>query len=254
MKHFTFQHFVFVLLFVFSFVSCKVYHEAKTEQELLRITSDSDIAQDEEVKELILPYKQQLDAKMNQVIGVCAKELTKKLPESTLGNWASDAVLAQCNKQSKRPLDFAFVNYGGLRIPSIPKGEITTGKIFELMPFDNAMVILETDGHVVQQLFQSIAKRGGWPVSKGVVCTISKNGELKSVLINGQPLDVNRKYRIGLSDYIANGGDKCSFFKGIPMEETGLKLRDAFLQQVKDTQAKGAKINATIEGRIVIEL
>jgi hypothetical protein len=32
------------------------------------------------------------------------------------------------------------MNSGGIRLPEMPAGAITQGKIFELMPFDNLMV------------------------------------------------------------------------------------------------------------------
>ena len=169
-----------------------------------------------------------------------------------MGNWAADAVLDQCNLAYKEPIDFAVVNYGGIRIPSLPKGDITTGKIFELMPFDNMMVVLEVNGKIVQQLFELIAQKGGWPVSKGVECSFSQEGKLNSVTINGNPIDNNKTYTIGLTDYVANGGDNCSFFKEQTQHNTGILFRDAFLQQVKSLTEKGKNINANIEERMVI--
>ena len=44
------------------------------------------------------------------------------------------------------------MNHGGIR-SYIPKGNITTGKIFELMPFDNLIVLQEVKGSVLQQFF-----------------------------------------------------------------------------------------------------
>ena len=203
-----------LVILLISISSCKIYHEANTEHSKYDLTTDANIQSDIEINEMIAPYKEDLDAEMNQVIGVCEKELMKALPECTLGNWAADAILEQCNNTYSGPVDFAVVNYGGIRIPSLPQGDITTGKIFELMPFDNMLVVLEVKGSVVQQLFENIAGRGGWPVSKGVVCTFNTAGQLLDVQINGKAIDTNKIYRIGITDYVANGGDKCDFFKG----------------------------------------
>ena len=73
---------------------------------------------------------------MNTVIGFSTIGLTKKLPESGLGNLIADAMKEMAQKKYATKVDAAFVNYGGIR-SYIPKGEITIGKIFEIMPFDN---------------------------------------------------------------------------------------------------------------------
>ncbi|MGK0387780.1 MAG: 2',3'-cyclic-nucleotide 2'-phosphodiesterase (5'-nucleotidase family) [Maribacter sp.] len=243
---------ILVLMMAVSGISCKVFHETKTDHTRYDLNSTTGISSDTEIDDLIHPYKQQLDVKMNKVIGVAEKELVKESPESTLGNWAADAILTQCNLVYKEPIDFAVVNYGGIRIPSLPKGNITTGKVFELMPFDNIMVVLEVDGKVVQQLFELIAQKGGWPVSQGVKCSFTKEGKLNSVSINGEALDNNKIYTVGLTDYVANGGDNCSFFKDQTLYDTGVLFRDAFLQQVKMLTAKGQSIDADVEGRMII--
>ncbi len=238
------------LLIIGSFTSCKVYHHASTENVQYDLSSTENISSDSEIENLITPYKEKLDAKMNQVIGNAEKELIKHLPECTLGNWASDAIYRQCNKFYKKPIDFAVVNYGGIRIPSLPQGDITTGKIFELMPFDNMMVVLSVKGDIVQQLFESMTLRGGWPVSSNVKCSFKADGKIINLSINDNPIDMNKMYQIGLSDYIANGGDQCDFFKGKPQNNTGMLFRDAFLNEVKETQKRGENIDAQIEGRM----
>ncbi len=250
------MRYLILLSFLFSFSACKVqYHLQETEHSKYDITNDSNIEADSEITNLIAPYKKQLDEKMNEVIGYCEKELTKEktAPEFTLGNWAADAIYAESNKYSKKPIDFAIVNTGGIRIPSLAQGDVTTGKIFELMPFDNMLVILRVKGDIVQQLFENIAARGGWPVSKGVVCSFTTDGILKSVSIHGEKIDTDKTYLIGISDYVANGGDKCSFFKGQPFHNTGVLFRDAFIHYVKDQTRLGKKLNAVIEGRMLVE-
>ena len=57
------------------------------------------------------------------------------------------------------PVDFAVINYGGMRIPAIPKGPITRGKIFELMPFDNLLVVVRLDVSILTQFINHMAAR-----------------------------------------------------------------------------------------------
>ena len=80
---------VLILMLGISSISCKVYHETKTEHRKYDLNSTANISADSEINNLIQPYKQQLDAKMNEVIGVAEKELVKQAPECTLGKLGS---------------------------------------------------------------------------------------------------------------------------------------------------------------------
>lgn len=205
--------------------------------------------QDSAIQAMIAPYKKQLDAQMNRIIGTCAKDLVKEKPESTLGNWMSDALLIKANEYVDEPIDISLVNYGGVRIPSLPKGDITKGKIFELMPFDNVMVVVALDGVTLQVLFDHMAKKGGWPISKGVQYTI-EDGKAKNVLIQNKKIEVGQTYRILLSDYIANGGDQCNFLKEQPREQLGVFIRDALISYVEDVTKSKQLLDADIDGRV----
>ena len=112
----------FILLIFF--VSCtKIMHVTDPQMGSIRIEDEADIQASKEISELIDPYKVQLESEMNQVIGTCAQELVKEKPECTLGNWTADLIHKKSEEYYQQPIDFAFVNYGGLRIPFLPKGE-----------------------------------------------------------------------------------------------------------------------------------
>ena len=100
---------------------------------------------------MIEPYKSTLDVQMNEVIGTVSQEMTKKKPESTLGNWYADAMIAGTKKEGY-PVDFAISNYGGLRVPYISAGPLTRGEIYELCPFDNLLVIVDVPGDILDIL------------------------------------------------------------------------------------------------------
>lgn len=240
---------VLIFFVIVSIWSCKVYHTTSVTGEKYDMTPSADVEPDSDIQEMIAPYKASVDENMNEVIGEAEKELLKEQPECTLGNWAADAIFDECQVAIDTPLDFAVINYGGLRIPSIPQGEVTTGRIFELMPFDNALVILMIKGEVVEDLFELIGKNGGWPISKQVKATYNSSGELLELFIKNEKLDKDKIYYVAMSDYIANGGDKCAFFKGKDRKELPLLMRDAFINAVK----KQKTLNAEVEGRIVVE-
>lgn len=202
---------------------------------------------DERIADMVQPYKVRLDAEMNEVIGTTAKELIKAKPESPLGNLVADLIHKKCEDYYKEAIDFTVVNYGGLRIPALPAGDITKGKIFELMPFDNMLVVVEIDAATVRKLFGIMARNGGWPISKQVSYAINE-GEARDILIGGKTIDANKIYKVALSDYLANGGDKLFFLKDKKRQNLGVLFRDAILEYV--IEQDGAIMDAEVEGRV----
>ncbi len=204
---------------------------------------------DAAVEKIIAPYKEKLEAAMNVVIGHNAVDMPKEQPESLMGNFVADAILDVARTEYGKPIDFCISNYGGLRIPTLPKGDITKGRIFELMPFDNMLVIVHLDGATTQTFLNHVAVKGGWPASKELKMNINGN-QAEQITINGEAFDPNKKYSILVSDYMANGGDKCSFLKGEDRNDLSLLFRDAIMQFVEKETKAGREINAAIEGRI----
>jgi 2',3'-cyclic-nucleotide 2'-phosphodiesterase (5'-nucleotidase family) len=78
----------------------------------------------------------------------------------------ADCMRMMAEKKFERKVDAGFMNQFGIR-SSIPKGNITVGKIFEMMPFDNLVVLQEIKGNVLKEFLDKTAADGGWPVSIG---------------------------------------------------------------------------------------
>lgn len=232
--------------------SCKsVYRINNTLTSYIRIDKKLDNSSDSKIDSIISPYKVKLDKQMNQIIGY-SDGLTKQKVESTMGNWVADAIARQSETLINDKIDFGTQNYGGLRIKEIAKGPITLGKIYELMPFQNFLVVLKVKGNIVQEFLDRTALYGGWPLSKSVSFKIKENKAV-DVLIAGKPIDNKKTYNIAIPDYVANGGDRCSFFKGQPRVTTGTLIRDILIKEVKEKNKKGERISAKIEGRVIIE-
>lgn len=198
---------------------------------------------------MLAPYKDSVSKSMNVVIGFATNGLSKKQPESVLGNFMTDAIKTMAEQKFAKKIDAAFVNFGGMR-SYIPKGEVTIGKIFELMPFDNLIVLQELKGFQLKQFLNRVCEKGGWPVSKGLTYSI-KEKKLADVLIDEKPITDSTVYIIANSDYIANGGDDCAMLKTIPKQNINYLMRDALIQYVKQLTAEGKPINAKIENRVV---
>ena len=188
---------------------------------------------------IIAPYQKGIEVEMNEVISYSKIRLTKKGSESLLGNFVADLCLNYSDAH------MCVMNKGGLR-STIEIGPITRGKIYELMPFENELVVLELNKENYLGLLNYICRRGGEPFS-GIKITMNKEG---SVISNSWPVNFekNEKVKVLTSDYLANGGDKMSFFQNKEQYKLGLKLRDAIIDHCK----KNDTITANIDGRIKV--
>lgn len=234
-----------VLLLLVSCKSSYTYHYTERTPGLAKINRDSLQLYDTAIHNMITPYKVKLDSQMNVVIGITTYKLTKDKPEGSLGNVLCDAAVWYAAAHYDKPIDICVMNAGGVRLPNIEAGNITVGKMYELMPFDNMVDVLELKGEIVDQLLQLVAAADGWPVS-GLTMQI-ENGKAVNILIGGKPLVMSQTYTLVTSDYVANGGDKADMLK-LYEKRTGLNylLRDALIEYVKSTKV----LNQTIDGRI----
>lgn len=237
-------------------LACKPSYNLVTQDYNNQIISPETVDIDSSFVRLYLPYKEKLDAEMDEVIGFAQTDLVKNKPESKMTNFLADLILEETTlilRNSDRAVtpDLSFLNYGGIRT-GISQGEITVRKIFEVMPFENELVVLQLTGAEVQQFLDLIASRGGDSLS-GVRFRIRDNKAV-DVIIGGKPLTTDGKYWLATSDYVADGGDSYSMLQNHQQRiNTEEKIRDVIIQHLKKTHAQGKIINPIIDGRIVNE-
>ncbi|MGB0432037.1 MAG: 5'-nucleotidase C-terminal domain-containing protein [Bacteroidia bacterium] len=247
-----------VFIILGSLSSCTQSANQKSVNPIKAQPLDSAIVASADIKRAIAPYKKELEAKMNTVIGFAANEFNNNCGESresTLGNFVADLLLVQTKKVFDNSLDLAVINHhGGLRTP-IRKGNITVQNIYELMPFDNEMWVLEIEGNLVQQLFDNAAQRKSNCIA-GATYTIASNKKATDIIINNKPFDENKTYRVSISDYLAGGGGGHSFFKNIsPVYDTDYKCRDMIIDYIKANSAdKKDTLVPKIDGRVKMSL
>lgn len=199
------------------------------------ISINNELKNDEEFVKVIEPYKQKLDKEMNQKISHTNVDLTKQGDNSNLGNLLADYTFDGANAWArtnlKKEVDAALINIGGIRT-TIGKGDILLKSVFEVMPFENEVIIVKMKGTDLQGLFEYYAKtQVNNPVSHLYIET--NNGQLSKTLINGKTVNPNQEYYIATSDYLALGGDNMKFFSKGEMIPTGIKLRDLFIEYFK---------------------
>lgn len=206
---------------------------------------------DSSVYNTISPYKKAHDERMYSVIAKSEEALLKTDVESTLGNFFCDAVIFETKKllgKDSSLLDVAVFNKGGLR-NSLPKGNITVGNIFELMPFDNEVVLLKLSGTQFKDMCYKIVEKGGIPVG-GMRLTM-KGSVPTDITINGKAFDETKDYWVVTSDYLANGGDSYTFFKN-PKDKKVMNvlLRNMIITYCEDITKLNQTIKPTLDGRI----
>ncbi|MCA1758497.1 MAG: 5'-nucleotidase C-terminal domain-containing protein [Bacteroidales bacterium] len=220
------------------------------------MVSDSIMQLDSQLVSIYLPYKDILEVDMSRVIAVSAEEMVKDRPESNLTNFLADLLLVEGNEiatemgENIHP-SISYYNYGGIRT-FLPGGEITVGKIFELMPFENELVFLELSGAQVQEFLNIIAEKGGDSVG-GIRFKISDN-KAKNVEVAGKPLNEKEHYWLVTNDYVAAGGDGLEVFTRRKNFVAGnIKIRDVIMAHLEEKHEKGQEILAKPDGRISYE-
>ncbi|QIL75724.1 5'-nucleotidase C-terminal domain-containing protein [Hymenobacter sp. HDW8] len=202
---------------------------------------------DPKIAALIEPYQQKVTQQMAEVIGTAPVALKKNSGESPLANFIADIQRQRASAVMGTPIDVGVITNGGLRA-EIPAGPIKLGGIFELMPFENELVVLDAPGSVMQQLFDYSA-RIKMAIS-GATYTVGADGKATSILIGGKPLNPASTYTVAISDYLAGGGDNMVFFKTIKPRGTGVLLRNAIADHIRQLTKEGKPVEAKVEGRV----
>jgi 2',3'-cyclic-nucleotide 2'-phosphodiesterase (5'-nucleotidase family) len=208
---------------------------------------DRSLPSDTNLLQMLSPYKAGVDTQMQVVIGYTDMPLTKAQPESTLGNFMADAQMVRARQIDSKVVG-SVVNYGGIRIAYVAPGDLTKGKMYELMPFDNMLTIVEVPGSVLKQFCSHMARFRGWPVS-GITYTI-KDKEAVEVMVNGAPVNDHIVYKIAMSDYIARGGDNCDFLQPLRKKYTTIFVRDAMIDYVMNLKQQGKPLHPNLEKRV----
>lgn len=252
------RHFSKLLLITWVLItfSCKpnlVLTDVKTTNLMV---SESESFLDSQIVFQYLPYKRILEKDMQRVISFSEAEMVKGKPESGLTNLLADLLLEEGQKEAARmnlqlePV-VSYFNYGGIRT-WLPKGDITVGKIFELMPFENEMVFIQLTGEQLQQFYDIVAKKGGDSV--GGVRFVITNGKAKNVMIEGKSLNTAEKYWLVTNDYSANGGDDLEVFtQRLEIISTGKKIRDIIISNLEERKINGINLVENLDGRITNE-
>ena len=243
------------ILFFFSFllIACKNNSHEVSKINAKQLKIGNEIKQDSSIIQLFTPYKKKMTKEITKSLSFSPKilERTDGNLQSTLGNLVADLSYEKANELFKnktgKTVDFSMSNYGGIRA-AIMKGDVTVSNAFELMPFDNTLVVVELNYDKIKALFNYfVAKKRAHPLSKNIQLTIENDSY--NVLINGKPIKKDRTYFVATSNYLQKGGDGMIFFsEPESLFDSNFLIRDAIVDyfESKDT------LRANLDDRVII--
>lgn len=244
---------VFSLLILFVGCEKKTISLVKTTAEI--ITIDSTLSEKAAYNKLIAPYRNKMIAEINTVISYAPKNINRydgKM-QSSLGNLLADLCYERANvifkERTGKEIDFSMFNYGGIRA-SISKGVVTNKNPFELMPFENSLVVVELSGKKITELIDYFIKnKSAHPLSKNIELLINTDTSYQ-LKINNQKFDLSENYFVLTSDYLQSGGDKMDFFKNpISLFKTDYKMRHAIIDEFKSLDT----LRTSLDNRVILQ-
>jgi 2',3'-cyclic-nucleotide 2'-phosphodiesterase (5'-nucleotidase family) len=221
---------------------------------------DASIPDDPPVNKMLAPYSPKV-RELEVVLGTLKGELKKSGAGSgSLGNFVADGMRAQASLKTGKPVAVALMNAGGMRRNNIGEGELKARDIFELLPFENALITVELTGEQLTKLLQMIV--AGREAQSGARITYKTNAdktsEMESAKLRGadgeKEIDPNATYTITTIDYLYRVGGRYAILQqGKNMKELGITLRDAIINYVKSETAAGRDIKPNLDGRFVFD-
>ena len=214
------------------------------------------------IESFLQPYHDSLTIKMSKPIVSIDTLFSNQYTTGNLGNLTTDYMLELGNNYFKinslqlKPnpnnieqyCDFAVLNNGSLRNGLSP-GNISLGDIFEAMPYENILVIIQLTGAQTDSLFQHIATKNGAYLANAS-CTINNN-KAENIVINGSRFDSRKYYIVAINDYMLVGGDGFSICKQAKsIWNTGITVREALIQGLQNEYNSTKRINPRSQPRI----
>ncbi|WP_340589191.1 bifunctional metallophosphatase/5'-nucleotidase [Erythrobacter alti] len=193
---------------------------------------DGSAGSDTAIASLVAVYAEASGPVANRAVGTIKDtgEHGEDCSDDPSEDLTADAYLAAANAALPEPVDFAIVNSGGVRtdLSGANDGVLTYGELAAMAPFGNGVIVLEMTGAQIRTVLEqqfcnespaSICDSLLTP-SHGVQYTFDRNRpanqRVQELLINREPLDSARTYRVVTNSFLAGGGDGFAQFSQVP--------------------------------------
>jgi 2',3'-cyclic-nucleotide 2'-phosphodiesterase (5'-nucleotidase family) len=223
---------------------------------------DASVADDPAVNKMLEVYTPRVRA-LGEVIGKLKGDLRKGgVGAGSLGNFVADGMRVEAGRKLGKPVAVAVTNSGGLRKNVITEGDLRLQDMFELLPFENALVAFDLTGAQVIDLLRGVVGRRDAQSGARIKYKLNeqKRPQLETVrlLIDGQEKEIDpaATYTVISIDYLlrVTGGDYAVVLSQAKnIRPLGLTMRDALTQYVKAETAAGREIKATLDGRFIFD-
>ncbi|MFN2576914.1 MAG: 5'-nucleotidase C-terminal domain-containing protein [Pyrinomonadaceae bacterium] len=229
---------------------------------------DASISDDPAVDKMVAVYAPKV-RELDNVIGKLRGDLHKGgVGASSLGNFVTDGVLAEARAKVGNSVVLAITNAGGLRKSAISEGELRQRDIFELLPFENALVEFDLTGaQVLSVLKQVVSHRDAQSGARIKYVNDANNRpqfESARLLIDGREREIDPAaiYKVVSIDYLwkrsstvpsDTEGNYSVLSQAKKIEPLGLTIRDAIIHYVKAETAAGRDIKANMDNRFMLD-
>ena len=219
---------------------------------------DASVPDDAGVEKMLAPYSSKV-RELSKVIGQLEGGLSKTgAGAGTLGNFVTDGIKAQAEAKLGKRVSLAFVNAGGLRKNVIAAGDLRASDIFELLPFENALVALEMTGVQLAKLLEIVPR----DAQAGARIHFKWNDRNRPEFISAklvdekgqeQEIDPQKVYTVITIDYLVRlgSGSYAILQEAKSNKPLNITLRDAILDYVKSETAAGRPVRSVVDTRFV---
>lgn len=251
LKHFgilNIKHYV-IFITIIILISCKNTPEHLTELTGKQIAIDSSFTSVDSIQNFIQPYHDRVESILDSTLAYAPYVISKSDGKfnTTAGNLMADIVLSETNpifkKRTGHNIDMVLLNHGGIR-SIISKGNVTSRTAYEVMPFENSVVVVELKGESLMKMVDYLIKsKRAHPIA-GAQIILNNDNTVNTFTVGGKSLDKNKSYNIATSDYLVTGGDNMGFFKdAISKTETDYKIRNAMIDFFSKVDTLAPKVD-----------
>jgi 2',3'-cyclic-nucleotide 2'-phosphodiesterase (5'-nucleotidase family) len=202
------------------------------------IPIDKKAGKSKEVKKLLEPYFSKVSSSMDEVVGALGANLYHRPKQGIASQVPLGIAVADAIKQYVKA-DVAFMNTGGVR-KTLKKGKITKGDVFEALPFQNYVGVIELSGEdltkIVDRSEKSVGSGHAGPYLNWSGLKYKKLGGSYEILVNGTAINPGKTYKVATVDFIAKGGDGYGMLKKKKFSSSGKLVRDVFEKYLKSSK------------------
>lgn len=233
---------------------------AQTSPRVTETMVDEKVSGDPAVEKMLAVYSPKV-RELDVVLGKLKGELKKGgTGAGSLGNFVTDGMRWQATHKAGKTITVALMNSGGMRRSTIGEGELRARDIFELLPFENALVTVDLTGEQLKKLLEMVLTSNEAQSGARIVyqTTPEKRNLAQSIKLRegaGETeIDPAKTYTVVTIDYLYNVGGRYGILReGTNMKALGITLRDAIMNYVKSETAAGRDVKPNLDGRFSLD-